>query len=75
MRLMRQECFNRANGERPDVPNVAVLITGGYPTREADRLPAEVRLIKILGVRIVIVGITNRVSGFACAIFISTASK
>ena len=61
LRLMRQECFNRANGDRPDVRNVAILITDGIPTREVDELPAEVQRNKALGVRFVGVGITDKV--------------
>jgi len=68
MRLMRQECFNRANGDRPDVRNVAILITDGIPTREVDELPAEVQRNKALGVRIVGVGVTDKVSERATSI-------
>jgi len=59
---MRTEIFNRANGDRPDVQDVGVLITDGEPTREVDRLPGEVAAIKRRGIRIVVVGITNKVS-------------
>ena len=62
LRLMRTEIFNRANGDRPDVQDVAILITDGEPTREVDRLPGEVAAIKRRGIRIVGVGVTNRVS-------------
>ena len=62
---MRTEIFNTANGDRPDVPDVAVLITDGNPTREVDELPEEVRRIKNRGIRIVGVGITDRVSELA----------
>jgi len=62
LRLMRTEIFNRANGDRPDVNDVAILITDGEPTREVDRLPGEVAAIKRRGIRIIGVGVTNRVS-------------
>ena len=62
MRLMRQEIFNRANCDRSDVPNVAVLITDGNPTREVEQLKPEVQHNKDLGVRIVGVGVTHSVS-------------
>jgi len=62
LRLMRTEVFNRANGDRSDVPNVAILITDGIPTREVDLLPGEVATIKSLGIRIVGVGVSNQVS-------------
>ena len=59
---MRTEIFNAANGDRPDVPNVAILITDGVPTREVAELPDEVLRNKNLGTRIVGVGVTNAVS-------------
>ena len=62
LRLARTEIFNAANGDRPRVPNVLVLITDGNPTREVDLLDEEVRRIKSLNVRIVGVGVTNEVS-------------
>lgn len=62
LRLTRTEILNTANGDRPNVPNVIVLITDGNPTREIDLLPDEVQLIKSMDVRIVGVGVTNEVS-------------
>jgi len=62
LRLTRTEIFNTAKGDRPRVLNVIVLITDGIPTRETDILDEEVRLIKSLDVRIVGVGVTNKVS-------------
>ena len=62
LRLARQQIFNIANGDRPDVLNVIVFITDGNPTRETDELGDEVRLIKSMDVRIVGVGVTNEVS-------------
>jgi len=64
LRLARTEIFNAANGDRSGVPNALVLITDGNPTREVNRLDEEVRHIKRLGVRIVGVGVTNRVNEF-----------
>ena len=61
LRLMRTEIFNRANGDRWDVQNVALLITDGVPTREVDELPDEVMRIKNSGIRIITVGVTNKV--------------
>ena len=62
LRLARTAIFDTANGDRPDVLNVIVLITDGKPTRELAGLPAEVRHIKDLGTRIVGVGVTQEVS-------------
>ena len=71
LRLMRREIFSRDNGDRPDVPNVAILITDGIPTLEVDQLPAEVRRIKALGIRIVGVGVTYKVSSTTCTYNVS----
>ena len=62
LRLARQQIFNTANGDRPDVLNVIVLITDGNPTLEVDELSDEVRLMKSMDVRIVGVGVTSEVS-------------
>ena len=62
LRLMRTEIFNPANGDRPDVPDVAVLITDGDPTLEVDELPEEVRSIENRGIRIVGVEVKDRVT-------------
>jgi len=61
LRLMRTEIFSVEHGDRSWVPDVAVLITDGIPTREVDRLSDEVRRIKNRGIRIVGVGVTNAV--------------
>jgi len=68
LRLMRTEVFNRANGDRSDVPNVAILITDGIPTRLVAELPGEVAIIKSLGIRIVGVGVSNQVSSCLSAV-------
>jgi len=64
LRLMRTEVFNRTNGDRSDVQNVAILITDGNPSREVGLLPSEVDKIKSLGIRILGVGVSNQVSSW-----------
>ena len=61
---MRTEIFNVANGDRPDVQNVAILITDGNPTWDVDKLPDEVRAMRSLGIRVFGVGVTNEVSSY-----------
>jgi len=68
LRLTRTEIFNAANGDRSGVPNVIVLITDSNPTREVEILESEVRLIKSLGIRIIVVGVTHAVSENAITI-------
>ena len=62
LRLTRTEIFNSFNGDRSNIPDVILLVTDGNPTREADMLDEEVKRIKARGIRIVGVGVTNRVS-------------
>jgi len=69
---MRTAIFNEANGDRLDIPNVAILITDGIPSREVDLLRDEVRLIRSLSIRIIGVGITDRVSECATAMTLSS---
>lgn len=61
LRVMRTQIFNAAMGDRPDVPNLCILITDGNPTREVDILPAEVQMDKDAGIRILGVGVTEQV--------------
>ena len=61
LRLMRTAIFNVDNGDRKDVRNVAILITDGVPTLEVELLYDEVQRIKDSGIRIVGVGVTNKV--------------
>ena len=75
LRLMRTEIFNPANGDRLDVPNVAILITDGEPTYEVAGLDEEVLRIKNSGVRIVGVGVTNAVSDSAAMQIFSIISE
>jgi Mg-chelatase subunit ChlD len=62
LRVMRTQIFNQAYGDRPDVPNVCILITDGVPTREVDGLSAEVQMDRTAQIRILGIGVTNQVS-------------
>jgi len=65
---MRTAIFNAANGDRPNIRDVVILITDGEPTREVPELPDEVRRIKDRGIRILGVGVTDRVSECAATL-------
>jgi len=69
LRLARTEIFNTANGDRPDVPNVAILITDGNPTLDVSQLPDEVLRYRSRDIRIIGVGVTSKVSGRAATLF------
>ena len=46
LRLARTEVFTEANGDRPNVKNIIVLITDGNTTVEASKLSDEVQRVK-----------------------------
>jgi len=64
LRLMRQQIFSADHGDRPDVPNLCIMITDGIPTREVEGLWTEVGYDKAAGIRIIGIGVTSAVSLF-----------
>jgi hypothetical protein len=68
---MRTQIFNSANGDRSNVPDVAILITDGVPTREVDGLLAEVQLDRAANIHIVGVGVTKSVSPYKYDLFLA----
>ena len=48
--------------QRPHAQRLVVLITDGNPTHDVDRLDTEVAAVKALGVRVVAIGVTDRVT-------------
>ena len=57
----RLQCFNRANGDRSDADNLAIIVTDGVPFPESRRQPAieEAKRLRDTGVVMVSVGITD----------------
>jgi len=67
LRVARQLVFDSVNGLRPNavgghVERILVLITDGVPTYDADKLNDEVAAVKADNIRIMAVGVTNKVS-------------
>ena len=52
LRLARNEVFTQANGDRPRVKNIIVLITDGYTTVEAGKLTDEIKRVKDAGITV-----------------------
>ena len=54
LRITRTECFSQENGDRPDVQNVAIMITDGVPYPEDRRDPAinEAQILMDSGINI-----------------------
>ena len=62
LKVARTEVFDPDYAKRPYIDRLIVLITDGVPTRDADKLDAEVTALKRMGVRIIGLGVTNMVS-------------
>jgi len=61
LKVARLEVFDPSYQERPNVDRIIVLITDGVPTYDADKLDDEVAAVKRNGIRIVGLGVTNKV--------------
>ena len=59
LRLMRTQIFNPSD-DRPDIPNIAIILTDGFPT-VASTLDPEIRTVHNSGINTLVVGITNRI--------------
>jgi len=60
LKVARLEVFDTSN-QRPYIDRIIVLITDGVPTYDADKLGDEVGEIKRMGIRILGLGVTNKV--------------
>jgi len=61
LKVARLEVFGRNYDQLPNVDRIIVLITDGVPTYDADKLDDEVAAIKRMGIRIVGLGISDKV--------------
>jgi len=61
LRVTREQCFNTANGVRPDVLNLAIFISDGVPFPANRRDPAiqEAESLKNAGVLVAAIGVTD----------------
>lgn len=59
----RTQCFTAANGDRPNIDNLAVIVTDGVPFPSNRRGPAldEARALKDTGAKIISIGITDSI--------------
>ena len=60
LRVAREQCFNQANGDRPNVQNLAIFISDGVPFPSDRRDPAIREAETLKGITDVIaIGVTN----------------
>ena len=60
-RITREQCFNRENGDRPEVQNMAVIITDGqpFPIETVSVALEEARRLQGAGVTMISIGVTD----------------
>lgn len=61
LRVTREQCFSRSNGNRDSANDLAIIITDGVPTLNTGRTEPEAELLKDSNVQVIAVGITNNV--------------
>ena len=56
--MARDQCFSPANGDRPNVRNIAIMITDGLPYPPSRRQPAidMARSLREKGVSVIAIG-------------------
>ena len=63
IRTTRAQCFDPQNGDRPDIQNLAIIVTDGVPYPPERREPAfrQAQILRSTGARLVAIGITDEV--------------
>ena len=63
LRQTRLQCFNVANGDRPNIANLAIVVTDGVPFPPERRTPAldEARSLRDTGAAVISIGITDAI--------------
>lgn len=62
LRLMNDDVFTPMHGDRPDINNVAILMTDGQSNVDASLTIPEATRAKKLGVRMFVVGLTDQIN-------------
>ena len=61
LKVTREQCFNQANGDRPNVQNLAIFISDGVPFPASRKDPAvtEAAELEKSGASVIAIGVTN----------------
>lgn len=62
LRVMLEDQFNRFNGDRPDIKNIAVVITDGESNVDRQRTIPDAEAARSAGIAIFSIGVTNAVN-------------
>lgn len=54
---MKNVMFTKLNGDRPDVPNLAVIITDGKSDLSSRRSKKKIKRLKRNGIRVLLIGV------------------
>ena len=63
LRLTREHIFDPANGDRPDAPNIAIVVTDGESNVGEENTIPQAEMLKNHGVLVICVGIINEAVG------------
>ena len=59
LRMIREQIFIEANGERPSIPNFAIIVTDGNSNVESDRTIPEAIENRIAGIHQIVATVEN----------------
>ena len=59
---MAETMVFKNNGDRPNIPDILILMTDGQPTIAINQLPDQVGRVKNDGIRIIGIGVSKAVS-------------
>ena len=62
LRIMRTQVFGGSRGDRPEVRNVAIVITDGESTVDKSQTLVEAKMAKDAGIVIFVVGVTAKIN-------------
>ena len=62
LRVMMQEQFQASRGDRPDVKNIAVILTDGASTIDNHRTISDAVAAREAGVEIFVIGVTDKIN-------------